>query len=351
MRVAIFNPYLDTLGGGERYTMAFAEALASKGCGVDVEWGDADIKMKLQDRFGIKLEGVNFIKNIKRGDGYDVCFWVSDGSIPLLRARNNILHFQIPFTNVDGKSLFNRMKFFRINHIVCNSTFTKNIIDQEYGVNSKVIYPPVDVVHIKPKRKENIILSVGRFSQLTQAKRQDVLITAFIKLLGSKSDTFKGLPFKGPNWKFVLAGGTEVGAEEFVAELKEMTEGFPIEIIESPDFKTIKDLFGRAKIFWSASGYKIDEKKEPKKVEHFGIAVVEAMAAGVVPLVYNAGGHREIVTDSSNGFLWNSSAQLLKKTKNLIIDKSLLIRISKIAKQESRKYSYEKFEKEVAKLV
>ncbi|MBU1930893.1 glycosyltransferase family 4 protein [Candidatus Micrarchaeota archaeon] len=325
--------------------------MVKEGYCVDVQWNNVDIKKKLESRFGIKLKGINFVKNIKRGDGCEVCFWVSDGSVPLLRARNNILHFQFPFTNVDGKSLLNRMKFFRINHVVCNSTFTKNIIDQEYGVNSRVVYPPVDVVNIKPKRKENIILSVGRFSQLTQAKRQDVLIRAFIKLLGSKSDTFKGLPFKGGRWKLILAGGSEVGAEEYVAELKEMTKGFPIEIIESPDFKTIKDLFGRAKIFWSASGYGIDEKKEPKKVEHFGIAVVEAMTAGVAPLVYNAGGHKEIITDGSNGFLWNSSTQLFKKTKELISDKSLLTKISRFAKQESKKYSYEKFEKEVAELV
>jgi glycosyltransferase involved in cell wall biosynthesis len=353
MRAAIYNPYLDTLGGGERYTMAFAGVLANNGYRVDIQWKDQKIKKKLENRFGIKLKSVdiNFIDDIKRGDGYDICFWISDGSIPTLKARRNFLHFQMPFMDVNGKSLLNKMKLFRVEKVICNSKFTKKFIDEEYGVDSVVLYPPVDVEKIKPKRKENIILSVGRFSQLTQAKRQDVLVTAFKRLSGSKSNTFKGETFKGRGWRLVLAGGTEIGAEEYVAELKEMAEGFPIEIIESPNFKIIKDLFGKAKIFWSASGYGVDEKKEPKKVEHFGIVTAEAMAAGAVPLVYNAGGHKEIITDGTDGFLWLNLGQLLTKTKKLISDKSLLNRVLKATKEKSKKFSYEKFEKEVAKLV
>jgi len=80
-------------------------------------------------------------------------------------------------------NLINKMKFIRIEKVICNSFFTKKFVDIEYGINSIVIYPPVDVVKIKPKRKENIILSVGRFSQLTQAKRQDVLIRTFKRFL------------------------------------------------------------------------------------------------------------------------------------------------------------------------
>ena len=136
MRAAIHNPYLDTLGGGERYTITFAKVLVESGYVVDLEWKDPEIKKTLEDRFGINLDGVNIVNDIKRGDNYDLCFWVSDGSVPILRARNNILHFQVPFHGVGGRSLINKMKFYRINKIVCNSGFTKNIIDKEYGVKS-----------------------------------------------------------------------------------------------------------------------------------------------------------------------------------------------------------------------
>ena len=334
MKAAIYNPYLDTLGGGERYSMAFAGVLAKKGFRVDVQWKDSEIKEKLEERFGIKLEGINFVTDIKRGDGYDICFWVSDGSIPLLRARKNFLHFQIPFKNINGKTILNKMKFYRIKTVICNSYFTKRHIDREYGVKSKVIYPPVSIDKIKPKKKENLIISVGRFSQLTQAKRQDVLVSAFKKLYNA------GLK----NWQLILAGGVEVGVDDYVEKLEENSKGYPIKFIISPSWKVLKDLYGKAKMFWSASGYNIDEKKEPEKVEHFGITVVEAMAAGTIPLIFDAGGHREIVSEGENGFLWINTKTLLRATQEIAKNKQLQVNLSKNALISSKVYEYERFE-------
>jgi len=351
MRAAIYNPYLDTLGGGERYTMAVATALFDEGYQVDVQWKMPDIKRKLEDRFGIILDGVNFVPDVKRGDGYDVCFWVSDGSIPTLKARKNFLHFQVPFYDVNGKTLLNRMKLFRINKIICNSNFTKRFIDAEYGVKSIVIYPPVDVEKIKPKRKEKMILSVGRFSQLKQAKRQDVLIEAFKKFYDEdKYD--EGNNDKGyRDWRLVLAGGMEVGVGVYIEKLKKKAEDYPVEIFQSPDFKTLKDLYGRAKIFWSAAGFRVNEEKEPDRVEHFGITVVEAMAAGVVPLVFSAGGHKEIVIEGENGFLWKTVGQLIKNTQKIIDDKILYRAIVKGSTESSRKYGYERFRTSIEKIL
>ncbi len=339
MKAAIYNPYWDTLGGGERYTACFAKALADCGYDVDIEW-KTDISEKIEKRFGIKFRGLNFIESINRGDGYDLCFWLSDGSIPMLKARNNILHFQFPFTNVKGKTLFNKMKLFRINHVVCNSFFTKRFIDKEYGVDSEVIYPPVDVDKFKKKRKQNLILYVGRFSRLTQEKRQDVLIDVFKKLvdLGVK------------DWRLVLAGGTEVGSKKYLEELKVVAGKYPIEFIESPDFEQIKDLYGKAKIFWSAAGYKINEEKKPKKVEHFGITVVEAMSASVIPVVYSAGGYKEIIADGENGFLWKKKNDLFNKTMEIINKKLSVEKIIESAVESSKIYEYKRFEAEVKQI-
>jgi glycosyltransferase involved in cell wall biosynthesis len=337
MKAAIVNPYLDTLGGGERYTMGVARALVNKKYNVDVEWKDPSIKEKLEKRFNINLDGVDFIEDVGRGDGYDVCFWVSDGSIPILKARKNFLHFQVPFHDGSGKTLLNKMKFFRIEKNICNSYFTKNVIDKEYGVESVVVYPPVDVDDFKPKRKENLVVSIGRFSQLKQAKRQDVLIKAFKRLYDSGFN----------DWEFVLAGGAEVGVGDYVKKLRKLAKGYPVRILESPSFSQIKELYGKAKIFWSAAGFGIDESKEPEKVEHFGIVTVEAMASGAVPIVFSAGGHKEIIADGENGFLWESTRQLLKNTRNVVKEKGMFSKISTRAKEDSKIYEYERFEKEI----
>ena len=338
MKAGIYNQYLDTLGGGERYTLSFAKVLVDLGYQVDVEWKNQEIKKNLEERFGMDLSNINIVENVKRGDGYDLCFWVSDGSIPILHARTNILHFQVPFHDVKGKSLINKMKLFRVNKIICNSNFTKRFIDKEYGVDSVVVYPPVDTINIKPKRKENLILNVGRFSQILQNKGQGELIKAFKKMYD------EGLT----DWKLILAGGVEIGVGDYVESLRKTVQSYPIEIIESPDFKTLRDLYGRARIFWSASGFGINETKNPEKVEHFGITVVEAMSAGVISIVYNAGGHKEIVKNGENGFLWNNIHELIKKTLGTISGNRS---IAKNAVESAKRYSYANFENDIKKLL
>lgn len=339
MKAAIYDPYLDTLGGGERYCLAFAEVLVRKGWEVDVEWKDSLVKEKFKERFGTNLDGVNFVPDVKKGSGYDLCFWVSDGSIPLLHSRKNILLFQIPFHDVDGKTLFNKMKLFRINHTICYSKFVKSIIDKEYGIESKVIYPPVETLKIRPKRKENVVTYVGRFSQLLQSKGQEVLIKAF-----------KKFEKEFPDWKLILAGGGGIGVGDFINKLKKESEGHNIEIIESPDFNALLEIYGKAKIFWCAAGFGINEKINPERLEHFGMTTVEAMAAGCVPLVFNAGGAKEIIDNGKNGYLWQNKKDLISLTKKLVKEKGLLATISKNAISSSNKYSYEIFKEQVLQI-
>ena len=100
MKAGIYNPYLDSLGGGERYTMALADCLVESGWEVDVFWYGPDLRKQLKQRLNLSLEKVNFVsdqlvleKNLfRRRQGmkkYDLIFWLSDGSIPFLFAQRN----------------------------------------------------------------------------------------------------------------------------------------------------------------------------------------------------------------------------------------------------------------------
>lgn len=341
MRAAIFDPYLDTVGGGERYVMTVANILNKKGWSVDVEWKNRDIAHKLEQRFGSRLSDINFVPSINKGRGYDFVFWLSDGSVPNLWAKKNVLHFQVPFHDVGGNSIPNKLKLMRLNRIVCNSRFTKKFIDLEYRVNSGVLYPPIDVESFLPLRKNNVILNVGRFSQLLQSKRQDVLVRTFKEIVD------RGLK----SWKLILAGGTDVGGQDFIEELRGQSHGYPIEIIENPNFQTVKKLYGTSKIFWSASGFGIDEEKEPEKVEHFGISVVEAMSAGCVPVVIGSGGHKEIVQDGEDGALWASTAALSEKTLELIKNNKKRQWFAENSQRKASNFSQNVFENEVSKII
>lgn len=342
-KAAIYNPYLDTLGGGERYTLTFAKVLAELGYEVDIEWYDKSIKDKLSKRFGLKLpDSIKIVDSVNRGENYDLCFWVTDGSIPTLRASKNYLHFQVPFHDVNGSSLLNKMKLFRINKVICNSNFTKNIVDKEYGLESVVLYPPVDVVSFKQKRKINQICYVGRFSNLIQNKGHDVLIEQFKKL--SKEKEFN-------NWKLVLAGGIEVGADMYLKNLKKQAKDFNIEFVESPSFDKLKQIYGVSKLFWTASGYGVNEIKNPEKTEHFGMTLVESMTASCVPIAYFAGGHKESIKDGLNGYLWTRKNDLIKLTDKVINTPRLLTSLSKKALQTSKKFGYDEFKKTVLQII
>jgi len=340
MRAGFFDPYLDTVGGGERYVLTLAEYLLQKGWQVDLFWDDLNIKEKLSSRLNFNLKRINFF-NIKKNllkkfiiyRNYDLLFWLSDGSIPFLFAKKNILHFQVPFHGVGGGSFWNKIKLRKIRYIVCNSFFTKKFVDKEYGVDSLVIYPPVEVEKFKPGEKENIILSVGRFSQLLQVKRQDVLIEVFKKMIDA------GIS----GWKLILAGATDVGGKEYFNQLKYQAKSYPVEFLENPKFEILQNVYGKAKIFWSASGFGIDEKKEPEKVEHFGITTVEAMAAGCIPLVVGKGGAKEIIEEGETGFFWDNKDQLIKTTLNLIKDPRLMKNLFQNVVKSSKKFSKERF--------
>ncbi len=347
MKAVFYNPYLETVGGGERYMLTIAEYLLKKDWQVTLI-GEAKLKEKFHSRFNLDLNGANFISGpfnvFRRWQTFkndDLCFWLSDGSVPWLFSKKNILHFQVPFHSVNGRSFPNRLKLKNISTVVCNSRFTKNFIDKEFGIDSIVIYPPVEVGVFKPGEKENIILAVGRFSQLLQAKCQNVLIEVF------KSMVDNGLT----GWRLVLVGGADVGADEFLGALKAQAHGYPIEILENLPFSKVKDLYAKAKIFWNASGFGVNEDKTPEKVEHFGMVVVEAMASGCVPVVVGKGGIREIIQAGANGFFWETKEELVTQTLHLIESPSVIKKISQEVVKSSQKYSKEKFCQEFAKLI
>lgn len=356
MKAGIFDPYLDTIGGGERYCLTLVEWLASKGWQVEVFWEDESLKEKLCEKLNLDLKRVKFtpdkifkhknlLKKWQESRNYDLLFFISDGSIPLMFGKKNILHFQVPFKNVNGENLWNKIKIKRIYHLVCNSFFTKRSIDKEFGIDSLVIYPPVAVETFKPLKKENIILSVGRFSQLMQAKRQDVLIHEFKRMMETDESGY----LKG--WKLILAGGTEVGGNSFVKKIRKLTEGYPIEILVNSSFKDLQSLYGKAKIFWSAAGFGFDEEKNPEKTEHFGITAVEAMAAGCVPVVIKKGGQKEIVEDKVSGFFWKTEENLAKLTLQLIKEEKLREKMALQSIKQSKKFSKERFCQEFEKLI
>lgn len=348
MKIGFYSPYLDTFGGGERYILTLASYFSEKH-DVDIFWDDSAIKAPLTRLLKINLTKTKFVENIFRKSilkkiretkKYDLIFVLSDGSVPFSLAKKNILHFQVPFIfpKISAKAKFNLKRY---KYIIVNSRFTKKYIDRSFKVDSSVIYPPVDVKSLTPSKKEKLIVSVGRFSQnQLHPKKQEVLIEVFKELYKSE-----------PTWKLILAGQVKKQDYKYFNKLKASIKGHAIRISENISYDGLRKLYAKASMYWHATGFGEDEEKNPQKMEHFGIATVEAQAAGAVPVVIAKGGQKEIVQDGKNGRLWTTKTQLYEITKELINNNSEWRKLSASAIKNSKRFSQERFIKEYEKII
>lgn len=340
-KALIYSPYWDTLGGGERFAACVAEVLLKDGYRVTIAWKEAGLIDELKQRFNLDLQAAEVDDNCYRvlGGGkrwqkyqlmkeFDLVFWVSDGSVPFLFGKKNLVLFQIPFAKLKFPRLTQGFKQLFIHKSICYSQYVKEVIDPLYGIAATVLYPPV--TPFASRDKDKIILSVGRFDNLLHAKRQDILIEAF------KDGGFAG-------WKLVLAGGSLHGTLH-LKELQDMIDGANIELVVNPTYTQLAELYGQARIYWHAAGYGQDLKTHPELAEHFGMTTVEAMSAGVVPLVFGAGGQKEIVKEEVNGYLWQTKDELIEKTKRLIDNSELFDRLAQNAKERSNDFSIKEFQ-------
>lgn len=352
----LYDPYFDTQGGGERYLIYVAKVLSEAGYKITLAWNDPNTLRLISSRFGVDPKFIqlseeafglfqksgNLEKKRKFSKKFDISFWISDGSIPFLFSKKNLIHYQVPFTaQLESNPIIKLLKLHQINYIVYNSQFTKNVLEHQLPKNKGVvIFPPIDTEQFSSLnvKKTKTILSVARFDSPSHPKRQDVLIEAF-----------RDLYEQFPEYKLVLAGGLRGGSQP-IDYLKTLAKDLPVEFVPNPNIQDLTKLYSKAEFFWHAAGYDIDEIKHPESVEHFGMTTVEAMAAGCIPLVINKGGQKEIVTPES-GVLWNSLTELTQETIDLINNHDKLVRTSKSAYVRSNQFNLDRFKSELLSLV
>lgn len=355
MKIAIYSPYLDTAGGGEKYILTIAEVL-SKAHEVELLIGahlySKDIDSILEkirvlhnlDLSKIKVvkspigKGSNFLGRINFLKKYDYLFYLTDGSFFYSSAKQNIIHFQVPFQNLP-KSLWNNLKLKSWDLAIYNSKFTKNIIEKNLKIKGKVIYPPVAVEKFGPQDKKKQIISVGRFFGYLKDKQHSLLIDAFKNLVKSG---------EAKDWSLHLVGAAGEGDQEYLKELEDLVKGSQILLHPNLPFEKLIELYGQSQIYWHAMGYNQDN---PEQMEHFGITVVEAMASGCVPVVIKKGGLLEIIEENKSGLFWEEPQQLEKLTLELIQNPANIKKIVKNATKRSKQFSKENFESEIISII
>uniref|UniRef100_A0A8C5LS27 GDP-Man:Man(3)GlcNAc(2)-PP-Dol alpha-1,2-mannosyltransferase n=1 Tax=Leptobrachium leishanense TaxID=445787 RepID=A0A8C5LS27_9ANUR len=224
--------------------------------------------------------------------------------------------------------------------IMVNSTWTFNHILHLWKCSARTntVYPPCDVqtfLDIKLNEEnqggeEHSLVSIGQFRP---EKDHSLQIRAFSKLLSKKTSVEK--------LKLILIGGCRNKEDEDrVTELKKLSLelGVPVEFKVNISFEELKRHLSEATIglhtMWN---------------EHFGIGVVECMAAGTIILAHDSGGPKmDIVIPyegQKTGFLADSEesyAAAMDQILSLTPEERLAIRQN--ARRSVTRFSDDEFE-------
>ena len=180
--------------------------------------------------------------------------------------------------------------------LLANSSAVRERIRRRWRLDSTVIYPPVDDESFSrpfdEKRTRSGIISLGRFCA---AKRQS---TAQVEIARQMRDT-----------TFSMVGGLENysrdSRNEFAA-LKARIEELDLRnVVLYPNLPREKllSLFAETRFFVHSM-----------KDEDFGIATAEAVIAGLVPVVHDSGGSREIVPDPA--LRWRTTDEAVRMIRS-----------------------------------
>lgn len=168
----------------------------------------------------------------------------------------------------------------RVDHFIANSHYVANRIKRIYGRHATVIYPPVSthLFNLDCKREDYYLTC----SRLVPYKRVDLIVKAFSAL---------------PDRRLIVVGD---GPE--MKKIRDMAKANVELLGQLPDHE-MRMLMQRAKGFIFAAE------------EDFGIAPVEAQAAGIPVIAYGRGGSLETVLNGETGIFFDSQTpEVLCKT-------------------------------------
>lgn len=181
--------------------------------------------------------------------------------------KNRLWHaLYQPYLSLENASSHNFSKKL----VMANSFFTANAVKKQFGISPLVIYPPVQTEKITPEthiERKNVVLTVSRFS--------------FGKGL-------EQIPYlaKNINAQFVIVGSVYSRKAYYTIKnlIEELDVGGRVVLIPNAPLEKKLELLRKAKVYLHTTPF-----------EHFGISIIEGMAAGCIPVVHDSGGPREFV--------------------------------------------------------
>ncbi|GMI48176.1 hypothetical protein TrCOL_g12621 [Triparma columacea] len=218
--------------------------------------------------------------------------------------------------------------------VMVNSTWTRNHISSLWPLSSPlVLYPPCDAVGFGKSpltSKKPYIISIGQFRP---EKDHALQIRAFKK--------FKDECRKSRGAKLVLLGGCRGSDDEGrVAELKALVSSLGL---EGSVMFLLNEPYSVLKRYLAESSVGIHTMWN----EHFGIGVVEMMAAGLITIAHNSGGPKaDIIKPGVDGYLADTVETYAEAMKEVFeTPEDELLKMRQAARESSMKFDDEQFAK------
>lgn len=207
----------------------------------------------------------------------------------------------------------------RVDAFLANSSYVERRIRKTYRRPARVVHPPVDVERYRPDGpREDFYVAISRF---VPYKRMDLIVSAFTELgkplvaIGEGSELEKARRMAGPNVKLLGHQPTEV----------------------------VADHLRRARAFVFAAE------------EDFGIAPVEAQAAGCPVIAYGKGGVLETVNgwpaSDATGVFFDAQTTGALKAAVATFEEHEEGFTALACRRNAERFGEERFEREFAEVV
>lgn len=360
----IYDKWLNQLGGGEVVACQMACALRKNNWNVMLLTGKPASYDEILKRFAINLNSIPLyevwndeqkLKNLVKGKDLFINTSFMDYSYGYAKTNIYYTHFPTPVKNVffntvlylflktNLHALFPKATAQRIQDriragiffdmhdrltsydlILANSRFSQKWIGHYWGESSKILYPPVSSnrkTDNPNEIKKPWICHIGRFFTLGHGKKQEILIDAFKKLYDTS---------KNNSLELHLIGGAQSDQHttSYINHLKQSCADYPVFFHVNCSEQEKNKILSGARIYWHATGFQENEQQNPMSFEHFGIAPIEAIEAGCIPLLYDGGGLPEIINTLNlprQNHLFQTVDELVKKSKHILDNTNLTI--------------------------
>ena len=317
---------LNPRGGSERLAVAVIQALSKIGIDIDLTTFEEPNVSKLENAYGEvatsaikKIKTITIIDSIGKAEinkHYDLTINTHGDMLPYFlpyfSKSNSITYCHFPLAKylIDSKdpeysrflkgrtlSTINyanpSTKYFdlasiayanmlRSSTVISNSEFSRRVISKAFGIDSIVLSPPVDVdlfrkaalFSSRSNDRKDAILVISRFHP-TKKIENAIRLAKLLKQykVGNGMKIVGNVPPRRYGYYFYL---------KHLVDHFDLADYVTFEVNVS--FSRLLNLMQESKVYFhSLLG------------EPFGISTVEAMSAGLIPVVPNIGGHTEFV--------------------------------------------------------